>query len=438
MGGTFEGLLDRAARAADAAEVYWRRVSSTPVSFENNKLKEMQTNESLTVALRVVKGGRLGFSTTTKDGDWPTLVDNAVAAAAFGGPADFDFAPKAPPSKVDIYDPKVASLPLEDMVDTGRGIIEAINAYDPAVLAGAQVRRAVQEAGVMNTAGFAGDYKRTEYTVYAFGHLVEGQTILDVYDGDGATTLDIDVRAMWERVIRDLRIGRIGVPIKSGKYTAILTPNAVSDLLTPFTEALNGRAVQRGISPWRDKLGQGLFDPGFTLYDDTTLAHEPSSAGFDDEGVPTRRTCLIDRGRINSFFHDLRTAKALGQVPTGNGWRRTPDSPPAAAAGNLVVAPGERSFDSLLKDVRDGVLVDQLMGAWAGNLLAGEVNGNVMLGFKVENGRPMGRIKDCMFSVNAFEALRNQLVAVSRETKRTFTGVLPWIVLDGVSISAKA
>lgn len=438
MGDGLEDLLDMARRSADAAEVHWRRVSSTPVSFENNKLKEIQTNTSFGVALRVAKDGRMGFSTTTKEGDWETLVANAVAASAYGAPASFEFAPPARPTEVEIESKAVAGLPVEDMVDTGRTIVEAVTAADPQVLTGVEVSRAVREAGILTTAGFSGSYRRTEYHVFVFGHLVEGQNMLDVYDGDGLTDLGLDVKGLIERVIHDLRLGRTNVSLKSGRYLAVLTPNAVGELLGPFQASLDGKAVERGISPWRDKLGQPLFSPAFSLHDDTTLPGLTSSAAFDDEGVPTRRTALIDRGQLVSFYLDRRTAKALGRESTGNGWRRGLESPPVPAPGHWVVAPGREPLAAMIRGIRDGVLVDHLMGAWAGNLLAGEVNGNVMLGFKIENGELTGRVKDCMFSVNAFDALSRQLISFSRETKRTYLGTFPWLALDGVSFSTRS
>ncbi len=438
MSAGLEELLAKARKAADAAEVYWRRVSSTPVTFENNKLKEIQTNSTFGVALRVIKNGRIGFSTTNKEGDWDTLVDNAVAASAYGAPATFDFAPAATPTKVDVYDAEVAAVPVEQMVETGRVYVEAVTTADPQVLAGVQVSRGVREVGVMTSAGFSGTYRRSEYQLFVIGHIVEGQNMLDVYHGDALSSLKVDAKEITQRVIDDLRLGRTNVAIKSGKFTAILTPNAVEQALGPFEACLDGKAIERGISPWRDKLGQTLFSPSFSLYDDTAMSGLASSAAFDDEGVPTQRLALVDRGQLTSFYHDRRTAKALGQQATGTGWRRSLESPPSPSLGHLVILPGGESLASMIKNVRDGVLIDQLMGAWAGNLLAGEVNGNVMLGFKIEDGRLTGRIKDCMFSINAFEAFRKQLIGFSKETRRTWSGTLPWLALDGVSISTKS
>ncbi|HEY3315927.1 MAG TPA: TldD/PmbA family protein [Bacillota bacterium] len=437
MPANLEELLSKAQKVGDAAEVFWRRAAGTPVTYENNKLKEIQTNATFGVALRLIKDGRIGFSTTTKEGDWDTLVDNALSASTYGAPASFEFAPRATPNKVEIDDEKVASLPVEDLVDTGRQIIEAVTTYDPQVLTTVGLTRSVHESGVLTTSGFSGRYRRTEYEVFVLGHLVEGENMLDVYDGDGSTDLSVDVPRLYQKVIEDLRLGRVNIPIKTGRYPAILTPNAAGDLLRPFISCLDGKAVERGISPWRDKLGQALFSPAFTLHDDPTLARSPASAWFDDEGVPTRKTTLIDRGQLASFYLDLRTAKALGRESTGNGWRHGLESAPAPATSQLVLPPGQASLASMIKGIRDGILIDQLMGAWAGNLLAGEVNGNVVLGFKIENGRITGRIKDCMFSANAFEAMHSQLSGLSRETKRTFDGTLPWILLDGVNISAK-
>jgi PmbA protein len=77
------------------------------------------------------------------------------------------------------------------------------------------------------------------------------------------------------------------------------------------------------------------------------------------------------------------------------------------------------------------------MGAWAGNPYGGQVTGNIALGYLVEDGQPVGRVKDCMYSLNVFEALKNNLAALSRESKCMGSMFLPYALLKGISISAK-
>jgi len=86
--------------------------------------------------------------------------------------------------------------------------------------------------------------------------------------------------------------------------------------------------------------------------------------------------------------------------------------------------------------MKRGIVIENTMGAWAGNPYSGQVSGNIAMGFLVEDGKLAGRVKDCMFSVNVFTHLRDHLVALSRETKNVGP-TLPYALVDNVSIAAK-
>lgn len=170
-----------------------------------------------------------------------------------------------------------------------------------------------------------------------------------------------------------------------------------------FKTVLSGRAVVQKSSPLSDKLGQTLFDPRFSLSEDPQFG--PSACDFDDEGTPTTSKTLIDKGTVQGFYWDRRWA-VRGQVqPTGNGFRGGL-SRPGPALVNLCIAPGSTSTEDLIASMDEGLIVDQVLGAGQSNQLAGEFSVNLDLGYKVEKGKIVGRLKNTMVAGNIFEAFK--------------------------------
>ncbi len=434
-------ILKLAASQCEEAEVYLYRAQKTPVEFRNNRLKSIETVENEVLSLRVVSGGRLGFSTSTKSSDINSLVANALATAAHGDLASFSFASAAGAPELDLVTPAVQELPIGDMVKTGEDFVAELRRLDSSILGGADIQKSHQQVSIATSRGAEHSYNKTTYSVFLGGEMVEGQNFLHVYDGESRTDLDVDVEKIKDRVIEDFRLARKNVEMKSGRYPVIITPGALQFLLMRYMACLSGKAVERGISPWTDKLGQKVLHDRVSFYDDPGFPGAAGSVPVDDEGVPAGRMPLIDNGVIRNYVLDLSTASALSMEPTGNGFRDKPllNTPPQPKTTNLVMVGGDTSLDKMVEGLDDGVLVDQLMGAWAGNPYSGEVSGNISLGYRIRNGKIEGRIKDSMFSVNAFEALSSGLLDISRDRKWGWGKVLlPYLLLDGVHISTRS
>lgn len=431
-------------RGCEEAEVFVEKHQATVVEYGNNRLKKLETAHSLFLALRVKKGGRLGFSTSTKPNDVQGLVERALRAAEFGRPADFSFAQPAELPAVKGFDPETAALPVEELVARGGRVVDGLRDLHPALQISSRLALISTEIEVKTSQGLSAAYRRTGYSHSAGGKLVEGQNFLYVGDGrhsargeDVTSDLIADVRWAFERA-------RINVPVSSGRYPVILTPRATAAVLAPVLASLNGQAIERRVSPFLGKKGLALFDPRISLEDDPFWPWGAGTRPMDDEGIPARRKALIDKGVIQNFLLDLASARALGEEPNGSARRSAGVVTPGPS--NLIMEPGLKSYQEMLAGVPQGLLIDVLMGAWAGNPYGGWVNGNVMLGYKIEDGQVVGRVKDTMFSVNAFSALKDQVVEVSRERKWVDAAgpgslggglYLPYLCLDGVSISAR-
>jgi PmbA protein len=178
--------------------------------------------------------------------------------------------------------------------------------------------------------------------------------------------------------------------------------------------AFNGKTVLEGASPIGNRLGESVFDKKSSLWDDPTIAYRPGSRPCDDEGVPSQRTPLIEHGTVASFLYDLQTAALAHTHSTGNG--RRSGGLPAPSPSAFVIGSGDTTFDEMIQDIKEGLVVEQLMGAAQGNILGGDFSGNVLLGYKVESGKIVGRVKDTMVSGNIYQVLK-QIAAIGSEVK---------------------
>src|SRR4030066_442551 len=115
-----EEVLRSARRKAEQAEVFSASARATTVQFEANELKQVQTRESSSIALRIFREGKIGFAVASGGGDWGALVDMAVETSQFGGPANFQFPSSQDYSKVRIYDPQTEEIPMEEVGVMGK------------------------------------------------------------------------------------------------------------------------------------------------------------------------------------------------------------------------------------------------------------------------------------------------------------------------------
>ncbi|MDP2856771.1 MAG: TldD/PmbA family protein [Bacillota bacterium] len=432
-----ERVLELALERCQAAEVFRITEVSTPVEFENNRLKRVETSEASGLALRVIKDGKVGFSSTTKAHDEESLVDNAIAVAEFGAPATFEFPGPDGYAAAENYDPAVLDIPVGALVQEGTSMVELLRPLHPALMAGVSVEKAYEESEILNSSGLHISQKRTAYYMFASAEVVEGENFLSVYDGAGSSHAALDLQPVKRRLIEKVKLGQRNAPFRSGSYPVIMSPYAVQSLMLPLMACINGRAVQRGFSPLKDKIGQQVATPRLNLYDDPLRPRSLSTSIFDGEGLPRRRLPVVERGELKNFHLDLKAAAALRMKPTGSATRDSIERPPSMGPSNLVIEPGAVQLEQMIRGIDQGLLVDVLMGAWSGNPYGGAVNGNVMLGFVIDKGELVGRCKNAMLSANVFQALSSQLQELSSERIDYGNSVFPYMLLDGIGITVR-
>jgi len=436
-----EGLLEvlRSARkVAEQAEVFSVSSRATPIQFEANELKQVQTKESSSTALRIFKEGRIGFAIASGGGGLGALVDMAVETSQFGSPANFRFPSSRDYSEVSIFDSEVEDIAMERMVEIGKELIAKIRGHTPDILCDVQVTKGTSSISLINSQGGEGRYNSSFFSLSLEGILVRDTDMLFVGDSESSCRPDfIGIDDLADRVIWQLEMAKKKATVSTKLLPIIFTPNGVaSALLSPLVLAFNGKTVLEGASPLKDKLGEQVFDKNLSLWDDATIAYGVGSYPFDDEGVSSQRLPLVTNGVVAKFLYDLQTAALAGTQSTGNG-QRAGGGFPRPAISSLILSGGDVSFQAMVEDMKEGLIVEQLIGADQGNLLGGDFGGNVLLGYKVENGEIVGRVKDTMIAGNVYQVLK-ELLGIGQEA-RWVGGILqtPPLYCSNVSVTTK-
>jgi len=425
-------LLDEAMRRGAEATLITSESQRASVSFEFNRLKKVESTESLSLDLQVIKAGRLGVASSTRAGSEQDLLEKALNVAEYGSAVSYGFPAPEPHGNPKTFYQDVEDLKLDDMITLGEELVDFIKSFDPAIQGSASISKNISQKSIVNTRGLDASWRKTSFSISTGFDFVEGQNLLASWDWDVSTAVKHDLDRIKAKIREDFDLGRKNVPVEPGVYDVLFTPMGFASIIHPILACIDGRAVMRGISPLKDRLGEQILSPSFSLIEDGTLDEGLGSQLYDDQGVACRRTPLIDKGVLKEYLLDLESAHRLGRNPIGTG------SASGARPNNLLIVPGDTPWEELLKGMKRGIVIDQTMGAWAGNPYTGTVTGNIALGFLVVDGKKVGRVKDCMFSLNVFTHLKSNLLALSKETKNAGGAVLPYCLLGGVSIAARA
>ena len=427
-------IVQKALNKAQAAQAVMLTQETSAVDFDNDRLKSAESSQRTHIEVKVIVGSKVGLSSTTDPKDIDGVVQRALEAAEFGSPAHFELPDPQTLDPVKIFDPALLPLEKPEMIRMGQQMMEMVKTYNPEILVGASVNKTVYKVEYANSRGAEYSADHTEFYIGTSGTLVRGTDILFAGHGVGQKKRLVDTEEIATQAIEYFRMAEQIAPIESGEMPVIFTPGGLIALLISLGLAVDGKNVNLGASPIGDKLGKQIASPVLTIVDDPFIEYGPRTSAFDNEGVRRKVTSIIDKGVLRSFIYDLDTAGRAGVKPTGHGSSRS--------LTNLVITPGNTPYETMIRNTAKGLLVHEFLGLGQGNPINGEFSVNLFLGYKIENGKLVGRVKDVMLAGNAFDALKD-IIAISKEREWVsgpwsyFSGLMPYIQVGKLSVIAK-
>jgi PmbA protein len=361
------------AAGAGEAEAYASRDSGREVRVHGGEVESLTAATQSGIGVRAWAGGRVGYAygTDLSEAGVAAIAGRAARAAAVADEDEFAAPPRPAPIEAlpGLSDPSVDAWTIARVAELALTVERTALAADPRVVGVEQAVYAdsAERVAIASSTGLAGEYESSDCFAYLQA-LAEGEGAKETGLGFGLARgpEDLDPEAIGREGAEraTAMIGATKPPSRS--CPVLLDPTVAASFAGLIGGALGANAVQRGRSPFAGRLDQDLASAELALHDDGRDPDGPASAPFDGEGVPRRRTALIEGGRLRSFLYDTYTANRAGVASTGNAARHGYRSQPSVSASNLVVATGLLSFAELLGEAGEGVFVTDVAGLHSG------------------------------------------------------------------------
>lgn len=424
-----EELLELAMRSgAEAAEVFQSQSLSRPVFFEANRLKQLESSQAEGIALRLWREGRPGLAVAYGPVLPQDLVDRAIALSQLNDPETIELAPASQKQYPDLGE----LVSVEQLVAWGQEAIALVRQPYPEILCTAEWECDVETTRLINSQGLDCGYADTTLSCYLSAEWVRGDDFLSVSDGQTQRNT-LDPAALAQQIIQRVEWAKTNAVSPTGRIPVLFTAKAADMLWGTVQAAMNGKQVMERASPWSDRLGEPVVSSLITIAQQPDVG--PYSCPFDDEGTPTQPITFIKDGALQLFYTDRTIGRSLGSGTTGNGFRPSLGSYPTPGLFNLLIQPGFKSLTDLIKQLDRGVIVDQMLGGGAG--ISGEFSVNVDLGYWVEGGEVVGRVKDTMVAGNVYTALKN-LVDLGGDADWNGSCYTPSVLVEGLSTTSRS
>jgi TldD protein len=408
-----ERVLERAlTRGGDFAELYAEARQGFAISLDDGRVERPQGGRERGACVRVVQGDSTyyGHVDGLAEEDLLRVAESASQALRAEARAPARLAP-ASPAQGHVIETRPDEVAVERKAEVLRACDERARSLAGEVtqarIGYAEARRQVEVYGSEGRAA-ADDRTRVRLSAQV------------VARRDGRVETGSDTRgghAGWDLVARDPEevaekaarraltlldaveapTGRLPVVVGNA-FGGVLLHEAVG-------HGLEADAVQKRASVYAGRLGEQLAGPFVTAYDDGRRANEWGSDGVDDEGTPTRRTTVIEEGRLTSYLYDLVTARRDGVEPTGNGRRESFRHLPVPRMTNTYFAPGEATPEELIGEVERGLYAVSFGGGQV-EPATGDFVFGVSEGYLIENGEVTAPVRGATLVGNGIEALR--------------------------------
>jgi PmbA protein len=404
------------------------------VEIREGNIENLQDAGSTGLSLKVIvdkKVATASSSDLSKD-TLTKLIDNAIERAKYSSQDEFSALAEKEELKVNIsdlklFDPKIQEISPEKQIKTAKEL-EAICKADKRIKLslGSFFGTSIGDVIMANSNGFSGTYKYSNCSTGVSLQAGDGENLFD--DGwyessitaDGLMNIEEIAKIALHRVTR--LIG--GKKISTQNVPIILEPSMTSMLLGFLSECVHGQSVYMNRSFLVGKAGEKIASDIVNIIDDGLMSGKPGTRPFDGEGVPTRKTPVIENGVLKNYLLDTYSARKLNMKSTGNGSGTT----------NFYLEAGKYSPEEIIKSVDKGLYLTQTIGqgtvATTGDISKGAY------GLWIENGELTYPVAEITISGNLGKILKDiEMLGNDLNFRRSITG--PTIKIKEMTISGK-
>ncbi|MEO2082849.1 MAG: TldD/PmbA family protein [Desulfurobacteriaceae bacterium] len=405
----------------DSFDIYGIDSAGFSVEVKEGRVERIKVPQRKGLAIRVVVEDKLGFSYTndvSEDGI-RVAIECARENARNSSPDEYSFSmPSESSLDFPLYDDTYPSIPVERKVEVALELEDKCRSLDRRVN---RVRKASYSDSFStvyycNSNGHLFSYTVSNYSLSVLLAAKEGD--------DSQVGWDYDVRRFFTELNPDLVAARavesavelLGASPMETKRIPVIFKNVVfAELVEALSGAFLGHNVMRGKSLFADKLSREVASHVLNIYDDPFQREGMGSFPFDDEGVPAKRTAIIERGVLKNFLVDMYSARKLGLPLTGNGIRSSLASLPQPGISNLVIERGALGLEELVKTPEEVLIVTDAMGVHTVNAITGEFSVGVS-GVYYRDGRRVQPVTGMTVAGNLKDLLMN-ITEVGRDQR---------------------
>ena len=386
-------ILEIGEKRGFEVDIYISKSESLNCELDGDSLDSFQEDRDFGVGVRVLKEGRVGFAYSTGEG-----VDVIYRAMENLVPDRYTSIPepkKGIPEPKGVFYREVLDIGEEDLLEDLNTMIDILKEGGITVTGGS-VERSYVYTRVVNSKGLDVEEEFTYYSASISG-IKDGETAYDYL----SRTYRFNVEKLGEYVRDILSLPKgVKVPYR-GKI--LLTPRVLNSLLTyTLLPSFSAENVQRNRSVLKGKVGEEVMGEYITVVDDGTLDGGLYSSKVDGEGVPRRRTVLVEKGVLKGYLYDIKRANREGRESTGHGVRDY-DTLPTVSPSNILITPVDK-----LESYNEYLQVNEIIGCHTSNPITGDFSVEISNSYIFKDGDRVP-VKKGMLSGNVFDILKDAI-----------------------------
>jgi PmbA protein len=430
------------ATAAEAVASEGNEFSTVVRLGEVETLKE---SGARSIGVRVFLGKRTAstYSSDFSPEGLKQMVDSALALARVTSEDPYAGLPDASElgkndADLDLYYNDVDSLSSAERIEYARRAEQAALSADPRInnSEGGSFDAAEGYKVLANSLGFVGDVRKSYCSISAVpvAQAENGGMQRDFWYSVARSLGKLESPEEIGRIAAQRTLRRLGArKVKTARVPVVLDPMMARSLLNHIFEAVNGDSIYRGASFLAGKLGERIAGENVTVIDDGAMRGGFGSSPFDSEGVPTRRTVVIEKGVLKSYLLNSYTGRKLGMRTTGNAARGLAGTP-GIGAGNFFLRPGEASPEQLIADVPEGLYVTELLG-FGVNLVTGDYSRGAS-GMWISQGQLAYPVEEITIAGNLREMLCN-VSGIANDLQFRGSVAAPTLRIEGLTVAGE-